>query len=164
ARRHAGARAAPGDRRPPGVDDAVPPRPPRDRGQRPLPDGARAAPRGGAPARQHARRPRGDRRRHRRRGGPARRLRPGRPRRGGAEGSRLLAAIDTLEATLLPHLRREEDEAMPLVAAALTDAELRRWDEEDNIKPKSLRQLGREAHWILDGVGPDDRDFVLGLV
>jgi Hemerythrin HHE cation binding domain/Polyketide cyclase / dehydrase and lipid transport len=80
------------------------------------------------------------------------------------ERQRLLAAIDSLEATLLPHLRREEDEAMPFVAAALTDAELRRWDEEDNIKPKSLRQLGREAHWILDGLGPDDRDFVLHLV
>src|SRR5262245_25411777 len=80
------------------------------------------------------------------------------------ERRRLLAAIDTLEATLLPHLRREEDEAMPLVATALTDAELRRWDEEDNIKPKSLRQLGREAHWILDGLGTDDREFVLGLV
>jgi hypothetical protein len=82
----------------------------------------------------------------------------------GGEGQRLLTAIDTLEATLLPHLRREEDEAMPFVAAALTDAELRRWDEEDNIKPKSLRQLGREAHWILDSLGPEDRDFVLHLV
>jgi hypothetical protein len=82
----------------------------------------------------------------------------------GGERQRVLAAIDTLEATLLPHLRREEDEAMPFVAAALTDAELRRWDEEDNIKPKPLRQLGREAHWILDGLGPDDREFVLGLV
>src|SRR5262249_37403827 len=40
------------------------------------------------------------------------------------EGPRLLAAIDTLEATLLPHLRREEGEAMPLVAAALTDTDL----------------------------------------
>lgn len=80
------------------------------------------------------------------------------------ERQRFLAAVDHLEATLLPHLRREEDEAMPLVAAAVTDAELRRWDEEENIKPKPLRQLGLEAHWILDGLGPDDRDFVLHLV
>jgi len=80
------------------------------------------------------------------------------------ERPRLLAALDDLEATLLPHLRLEEDKAMPIVSATLTDAELRRWDEEDNIKPKSLAQLGREGHWILDGLGPDDRDYVLHLV
>jgi hypothetical protein len=86
--------------------------------------------------------------------------------RGDDEGERqrLLAALDGLEANLLPHLRREEDEAMPLVAAALTDGELRQWDEEENIKPKTLRQLGLEGHWILDGLGPDDRDFVLHLL
>jgi Hemerythrin HHE cation binding domain/Polyketide cyclase / dehydrase and lipid transport len=80
------------------------------------------------------------------------------------ERQRLLTALDDLEATLLPHLRSEEDEAMPIVSATLTDGELRRWDEEQNIRPKSLRQLGREGHWILDGLGPDDRDFVLHLV
>jgi Polyketide cyclase / dehydrase and lipid transport len=52
---------------------------------------------------------------------------------------------------------------MPVVSATLTDAELRRWDVEENIKPKSLGQLGREAQWILDGLGPDDRDYVLHL-
>jgi hemerythrin superfamily protein len=77
---------------------------------------------------------------------------------------RLLAAIEQLEDVLLPHLRREEDEVMPLVATAITDGELRRWDEEANIKPKSLRQLGREGHWIIDSAGPADRDFVLHLV
>jgi hypothetical protein len=77
---------------------------------------------------------------------------------------RLLAAVEELEDVLLPHLRREEDEVMPVVAAAVTDSELRRWDEEANIKPKSLRQLGREGHWIIDGLGPKDRDFVLHLV
>jgi hypothetical protein len=83
---------------------------------------------------------------------------------GDGERPRLVAALDGLEAVLLPHLRREEDEAMPLVSAALTDRELRRWDEEANIRPKSLRQLGREGHWLLDGLGPDDRDHVLHLV
>jgi Hemerythrin HHE cation binding domain/Polyketide cyclase / dehydrase and lipid transport len=86
--------------------------------------------------------------------------------RGGDDGERrrLLAAIDDLEAPLLPHLRLEEDEAMPIVAATLTDAELRRWDEEDNIKPKSISQLAGEAHWILDGLGDEDRYFVRHLV
>ncbi|HEX8804859.1 MAG TPA: hemerythrin domain-containing protein, partial [Acidimicrobiales bacterium] len=82
----------------------------------------------------------------------------------GDDRARLLAAVDRLGETLLPHLRREEDEAMPLVAATITDGELRRWDHEANIAPKSLRQLGREGHWIIDGLGPDDRALVLHLV
>ena len=76
----------------------------------------------------------------------------------------LLAAVVQLEEALLPHLRREEDEVLPLVSATFTDGELRRWDEEVNIRPKPVRQLGRECHWILDGLGSDDRDFVLHLV
>jgi hemerythrin-like domain-containing protein len=85
-------------------------------------------------------------------------------RRDGAQQQQLLAAVGQLEEVLLPHLRREEDDVMPLVAATITDGELRRWDEEANIKPKSLRQLGREGHWIIDGASPEDRDFVLHLV
>ena len=82
----------------------------------------------------------------------------------GTQRRRLLSAVEQLDDVLLPHLRREEDEAMPVVAAAITDRELRRWDEEANIKPKSLRQLGREGHWIIDGLAPADRDIVLHLV
>ena len=77
---------------------------------------------------------------------------------------RLLAAVEQLEDVLLPHLRCEEDDVMPVVAGAITDGELRRWDEEANIKPKSLRQLGREGHWIIDSASPADRDLVLHLV
>jgi hypothetical protein len=51
-----------------------------------------------------------------------------------------------------------------VVSATITDGELRRWDEEANIKPKSLRQLGREGHWIIDELAPEDRDLVLHLV
>lgn len=82
----------------------------------------------------------------------------------GGQRDRLLAALDDLEQSLLPHLHREEDEMMPVVSSALTDAELRHWDDEQNIKPKSLAQLGREGHWILDGLGPDERDLVVHLV
>jgi Polyketide cyclase / dehydrase and lipid transport len=85
-------------------------------------------------------------------------------RRDDAHRQRLFAAVEELEDVLLPHLRREEDEVMPIVAAAITDDELRRWDEQANIKPKSLRQLGREGHWIIDSASPDDRDVVLHLV
>jgi iron-sulfur cluster repair protein YtfE (RIC family) len=76
----------------------------------------------------------------------------------------LLSAVEQLEQVLLPHLRREEDQVMPLVSATITDGELRRWDQEANIKPKSLRQLGREGHWIIDNLAPEDRDLVLHLV
>ena len=83
--------------------------------------------------------------------------------RGGAQ-QRLVVAVEQLEDVLLPHLRREEDDVMPVVAATVTDDELRRWDEDANIKPKSLRQLGREGHWIIDSASPEDRELVLHLV
>jgi hypothetical protein len=86
--------------------------------------------------------------------------------RGDDHGERenLLAALDGLEETLLPHLRREEDEMMPLVSSTITDTELRRWDEAENIRPKSLAQLGREGHWLLDGLDADERDLLVHLV
>jgi hypothetical protein len=85
-------------------------------------------------------------------------------RRDDARQQQLLAAVERLEDVLLPHLRGEEDDVMPVVAATVTDDELRRWDEDANIKPKSLRQLGREGHWIIDSASPEDRELVLHLV
>ena len=76
----------------------------------------------------------------------------------------VLAAIDMLEATLIPHLRREEDEMMPVVSATLTNAEWHAWDQQYNIKPKSLTELGREGHWLIDDVSAEDREVVVGLV
>jgi len=86
--------------------------------------------------------------------------------RADADGQRerLLAALDDLEDSLLPHLRREEDDMMPVVSCTITQRELRHWDEEQNIKPKSLAELGGEGHWILDGLGPEERDLVVHLV
>lgn len=80
------------------------------------------------------------------------------------ERARLQAAIEALEQTLLPHLRREEDEMMPVVAASITAAEWRAWDQAYNIKPKSFLELGREGHWIIDGLDDEDREVVIGLV
>ncbi len=76
------------------------------------------------------------------------------------DGARLLASIDDLEAVLLPHLRQEEDEMMPIVAVALTDEELGRIDHEYFVKPKSLSELGYEGHWLIDGLDPDQRQVV----
>jgi hemerythrin-like domain-containing protein len=76
----------------------------------------------------------------------------------------LVEALDDLDDVLLPHLAREEDEVMPVVAATLTDGEWRAVEHEHNVKPKSFVQLAREGHWLIDEVSPDDRDHVLGLV
>jgi len=77
---------------------------------------------------------------------------------------RLVASIEQLEVTLLPHLRREEDEMMPVVSSTITATEWREWDEQYNLKPKSFIELGREGHWIIDGLCQDDREVVVGLV
>lgn len=84
----------------------------------------------------------------------------------GARGgdAELVEAIVRLQAVLLPHLQREEDEAMPVVAAVVSDDEWRALEQEHNLDGKSMRQLGREGHWLIDGADPDDRAKVLGLV
>jgi hypothetical protein len=65
------------------------------------------------------------------------------------------AALSALAGPLLPHLRGEEDEVMPLVSASLTDAEWRAWDQQHNVRGKSLSQLAAEGHWLMDGLDPD---------
>jgi len=53
---------------------------------------------------------------------------------------------------LFPHLDPEVAEAMPVVSASITQAEWQAAEQEYNIKPKSLAQLGMEGHWLLDGI------------
>jgi hemerythrin-like domain-containing protein len=76
----------------------------------------------------------------------------------------LLDAVARLQEGLLPHLRREEDELMPLVSVAVSDAEWRALDKEYNLDHKSLSQLGFEGHWLLDGLDPERRQVVTRLV
>lgn len=76
----------------------------------------------------------------------------------------LLVALARLTNILLPHLRREEVEMMPVVAATLTDAEYRGVEHEHFVAPKGLRELGAEAHWVLDGLPPQGRDVMLSVV
>ena len=75
-------------------------------------------------------------------------------------GERLTA----LEDVLLPHLRAEEDEAMPAVAASLTDAEWKAWDKANNVDGKSIRQLAVEGHWLMDGLDPVRYQVLMHLV
>jgi hypothetical protein len=67
----------------------------------------------------------------------------------------LLRALEALSQVLLPHLRREEDEMMPLVSVTVTGAELRAVSRQYFIDPKSKVELGIEAHWLLDGLDPE---------
>lgn len=76
----------------------------------------------------------------------------------------LLGAIEQLQAVLLPHLQREEDEVMPVVSDTMTDAEWRAIEKTHNLDGKSLRQLGLEGHWLIDDADDADRARVLGLV
>jgi iron-sulfur cluster repair protein YtfE (RIC family) len=82
----------------------------------------------------------------------------------GAGVESLAAAVEQLSEVLLPHLRREEDEVMPLVSTAVSDAEWRALERQYQLEPRSFRELGRAGHWLLDGSSPDDRRAVLGLV
>jgi hypothetical protein len=73
----------------------------------------------------------------------------------------LLAALDALTDTLLPHLDREEAEAMPLVSATLTHRQWHDWDQTHNIAPKPLPMLAEEGNWLLDGLDEGRRRIVL---
>ena len=76
----------------------------------------------------------------------------------------VLEAIDLLEASLLPHLRREEDETMPVVSATLSQREWEAYDQEENIGSRSPLRLGIVGHWLLDGLTPAEAELVTGLV
>ena len=80
------------------------------------------------------------------------------------ERERLSRTVERLEEVLLPHLRREEDDVMPVVAATITDTEWRELEHEHNLEHKSFAQLGFEGHWLIDDASPADRAKVLSLV
>jgi Hemerythrin HHE cation binding domain len=72
----------------------------------------------------------------------------------------LVAALDALTGVLLPHLDREVAEAMPVVGQTLTARQWDAWNKESNVKPKSLRELGLEGHWLLDEIDPEGYQVV----
>lgn len=76
----------------------------------------------------------------------------------------LASSVEALENDLLPHLRREEDEMMPIVSRTLTRAEFDEWDQATNIAPKTKRELGIEGHWLIDGLDRERYDLVVNLV
>jgi uncharacterized protein YndB with AHSA1/START domain len=82
------------------------------------------------------------------------------------EGARedVLAAIAGLDDTLLPHLLREEEEMMPVVAASITWQQWEDWTQTYNVKPRPKKELAREGLWIMEGQAPEDRELMARLV
>lgn len=83
---------------------------------------------------------------------------------GDIERVRLLEALHALEAVLLPHLDREVEEAMPVVSSSITQREWKDWEHRFNVKPKSVRQLGYEGHWLIDGADAESYQVIVGVV
>lgn len=76
----------------------------------------------------------------------------------------LVAALDDLVAVLVPHLDREVADAMPVVAASITRREWDAVEQEHNIRPKSVRQLAQEGHWLLEDIDAEGYDVVVHKV
>jgi hemerythrin-like domain-containing protein len=76
----------------------------------------------------------------------------------------LVGALDGLVEVLVPHLDREVAEAMPVVAASITNREWDAVEQEYNIKPKTRRQLAMEGHWLLEGIDAEGYDVVVHKV
>lgn len=85
---------------------------------------------------------------------------------GASQGAarRVVSALGDLEVVLLPHLREEEDEAMPIASRLITAAEWQAVEQEHNLGPKSMAELGFEGHWLIDSATDADRATVMRLV
>jgi hemerythrin-like domain-containing protein len=82
----------------------------------------------------------------------------------GEDPRRLVGALDDLVDVLLPHLQLEEDEMMPVVSRVVTAAEWNDIEQRYQLAGKSMAQLGREGHWLIDDASAADRKTVLQLV
>lgn len=76
----------------------------------------------------------------------------------------VLNALGELSDVLLPHLQREEDEAMPVVSSTITERQLRDWEQTHNVKPLSLPEKAFTGNWIRDGLSAQDEAIVAQLV
>jgi hemerythrin-like domain-containing protein len=76
----------------------------------------------------------------------------------------LVEALSELRGCLDPHLGREEQEVMPVVAATLTKRQYDQWEQEYYLKPKTKRELGMEGHWLIDSADRPTYDRVVGTV
>src|SRR5215469_4293217 len=66
----------------------------------------------------------------------------------------LAAGLGTLTGVLLPHLRREEDDMMPVVSASITEQQWRDWEQTAAKPPR--RELPFTANWLMDSLDAAD--------
>jgi hypothetical protein len=76
----------------------------------------------------------------------------------------LATAIALLRSVLDPHLRREEDEMMPVVSASITHSQWEAFTNNTFVKSKSKRELGQEGHWLIDSLDPERYDLTVHAV
>ncbi len=76
----------------------------------------------------------------------------------------LATTIEMLRSVLDPHLRREEDEMMPIVSRSITDAQFKAYENASHVAAKSKKDLGREGHWLIDSLEPERFDVVVHTV
>jgi iron-sulfur cluster repair protein YtfE (RIC family) len=81
-----------------------------------------------------------------------------------ADRETLVTVIETLRSVLDPHLRREEDEMMPIVSRSITDAQFKAYENASHVAAKSMKELGREGHWLIDSLDPERFDVVVHTV
>ena len=74
----------------------------------------------------------------------------------------LAAELGTLSGVLLPHLRREEDDMMPVVSASITEQQWRDWEQTAAKPPR--RELPFTANWLMDSLGADDHALVAAVI
>jgi hemerythrin-like domain-containing protein/uncharacterized protein YndB with AHSA1/START domain len=74
----------------------------------------------------------------------------------------LAAELGTLSGVLLPHLRREEDDLMPVVSASITEQQWRDWEQTAAKPPR--RELPFTANWLMDSLDAGDHACVAALI
>jgi len=76
----------------------------------------------------------------------------------------LVEALDELLGVLVPHLDREVAEAMPVVAATISDREWKDVEQHHFVKDKSNRELAMEGHWLIEDIDPEGYEVVVHTV
>ncbi|WP_405148292.1 hemerythrin domain-containing protein [Sphaerisporangium sp. NBC_01403] len=76
----------------------------------------------------------------------------------------LVGVIESLRSVLDPHLRREEEEMMPIVSRSITRAHWDAYTNTHHVATRSKRELGREGHWLIDSLDPEGYDVVVRVV
>ena len=62
-----------------------------------------------------------------------------------------------LAAVMLPHLQREEGDAMPIVSQCMSKAEWAHWDQRYNLDTRSFAERVFGGLWLIDGAAQADR-------